>query len=507
MPLLAAWAVLTPAGDARATLDALANNRLDPGRLEGPLLPLLIRLGRTALAGTTPDLVLLATAKGDLPLWTDSLFADPPSEAGGPAWLAQGLAREFACPAWTVSAACASGPVALAEAARCLRSGSHRRILVLGGERLAPFVTEGFAGLKAIDPNGCHPFAARRAGTVLSETAAAIVLVPGDATDGLPMLQGWGHSLDAHHLTGPCRDGAGLVRACSAAAEIAGNPQPGLVIAHGTATRANDEAEAAAYAAWCPGVPVTAWKGGLGHSLGACGLTEAALAAEAWMAGGMIPGTRGNPQVGTSAGIPVLGEGWHRPPGPWLSTNAGFGGINGAIILGDRPPRPPTTRVSACVARCQLEADGNRRIPRPTARQVLGRVDASWGRMDAASRALVALGHQLGSWSPGAGLVLVTTQGCRDTDQTFEGGRRRGEPDWQVFAYTLPSTPLGEGSIRLGICGPGLALVGADADAARATARRLIDEGVPEVLVAGIETGPLATPESTWAERWRPTDF
>lgn len=508
MPHLASWTIRTLAGDTAATLAALAADTLRPGRLDtlqhGELLPLLIELGREVLAGTAPDLVLLASTKGDLPLWADSILSQPAGDLGGLAWIARGLSEAFACPAWVVSAACASGPVALAEAARCVRSGQFRRVLVLGGDRLASFVTEGFAGLNAVDPQGCRPFASERAGTVLSETVAAMVIT---VDQGPVRLQGWGQSLDAQHLTGPCRDGAGLQRACAAAMAIAGAVQPGLVIAHGTATRANDEAEAAAYAAWCPDVPVTAWKGGLGHSLGACGLTEVALAAEAWVRGRQIPGTHGNPHAGTVAAIPVLPTGWHAAAGPWLSTNAGFGGINGAVVVGDRAPRALTPRSAQCLARVQFDADATGRIPRLTSRDVIGNVDPSWGRMDGASRALVALGYRLaqqhGQWSPDAAIVLVTDAGCRETDIVYERSRRQGQPTWQAFAYTLPTAPVGEASIRLSIRGPGMALVGTDDDAARATAARLIDEGVPEVLLARIETAPARGAELAWAERWR----
>ncbi len=507
MTRIAAWAVETPSGDAAATRRALSLGQATPGVLPDELLPTLIRLGQQALSAQPhrPDLLLLASAKGDLPLWVSSLLQPPTAETpavplhGGLTWLAHQLSLVFGCPAYAVSGACASGPVALAEAGRAILSGSARCVLVLGGDRLAPFVIDGFAGLKATDAHSCRPFAADRGGTVLSETAAAVVI---DDGSGPLYLQGWGQSLDAHHLTGPCRDGAGLLRACVAACRTSEPPR--LMIAHGTATIANDEAEAAAYAAWCPTVPITAWKDGLGHSLGACGLSEVALAAEAWChAGGRIPGLWGNPQAGTRAPLTLLPAGEHQCAGPWLSTNAGFGGINGAVLLGALPAtrvaQPQLVLQSA--ARSDVEVDADGRIPRLSATQVTGVIDASWGRMDRASRALVALGHRLGPWPINSAVILVSANGCAETDLRFERSRLAQQPDWQAFAYTLPTAPIGEASIRLGLHGPGMALVGATDEQARASARRLLAEGAPAVFLARIETTIDGHGECAWGER------
>jgi 3-oxoacyl-(acyl-carrier-protein) synthase len=77
--------------------------------------------------------------------------------------------------------------------------------------------------------------------------------------------------MDANHLTGPSRDGSGLAWPAPAPLERAQADAPALIIAHGTGTRYNDDSESLAYATPCPGVPLTALKGLIGHSLGACG--------------------------------------------------------------------------------------------------------------------------------------------------------------------------------------------------------------------------------------------
>jgi hypothetical protein len=503
MPRVAAIAVRTPWGDAQRTLAALTTGGGPEAPLAGDLLADLLDLGRTALAGTRPDLVLLATTKGDLPAWCADLLAEPGCGRGGPAALAAALAAGFAAPGCAVSAACASGTTALGMAARRIASGRMRRVLVLGGDRLDPFVRDGFAALRALDPRGARPFAADRAGLALGETRSAVVL---DDQPGGLRLAGWGMRLDAHHLTGPDRNGTGLAAAGRAALARAGIERPALVVAHGTGTRYNDDAESLAYATLCPGVPVTAFKGLLGHSLGACGLTEAALIARA---SGSVPGVAATALVGCAAPLRLLPAGAHQIPGPVLVANAGFGGINAAVVLAAAEPeralaRPKRALVageawldaagwSARVADAErgaawLEPGSDGRLPRLGAREILGRSDPGWGRMDAACRALVALGLRLGPLPTDTVVVLVTESGCAATDRAYERDRRSHGADAQRFVYTLPTAAIGEASIRLGLRGGGFALLGADPPLVEAIVDDLLADGAPAVLVAWIET-------------------
>jgi acetyl-CoA acetyltransferase len=131
MPRLTAWAVRTPAGDAAQTLAALAADVARPGCLAGRLFDRLDELVTEVRQGQPCDLLLLATTKGDLPEWTAAILGDPPELAGGPAALAAALGRRHGCPAYAVSAACASGPVALAEAARALSFGAVQRLSLI----------------------------------------------------------------------------------------------------------------------------------------------------------------------------------------------------------------------------------------------------------------------------------------------------------------------------------------------------------------------------------------
>lgn len=519
MPRITGSALRSAHGDLENTLRALDHGTGDPAPLAGNFVDTVVATARAALAGAIPDLVIIATTKGDLPRWRADLRATVPSGIGGPAWLAAHIGSTLGCPGFTVSGACASGPLALGVAARGILAGRWRCVLVIGADRIDDFISEGFAALRAIDPQSCRPFDAQRAGLRLGELVAAVVLEPATTGTG-PFLQGWAGGMDANHLTGPTRDGSGLARTLRAALQRADVTTPALVIAHGTGTRYNDDSESLAYATVCPGAPVTAFKGLLGHSLGACGVAEFALAAHISQRG-RTPGCANLQQPGSAGAITLLMPGTHPlANGALLLANAGFGGINGALVLGAIPASAPGSVTPRLLASVHLHARGWERIradgvadagtwsepgdgdalPRLSARCVLGRVDATWGRMDLPCRALVALGQLLAPLPADSAIVLATTRGSASSDRLHDQAVVAGTVDPQRFPYTLPTTPIGEASIRLGIRGPGLSVHGADDALVRALAHDLLADGVPSVLIAWIEAD--LAPHTARAEWW-----
>lgn len=522
MPRIAGIALRSAHGDLRETIAALDGGHGDPGLLPDDLLPLMIALAREALAGALPDQVIVATTKGDLTRWCADLRRPQATGEGGPAWLAEQAAQALGTSGFAVSAACASGPLAFGVAARGILQGRWRRVVVIGADRIGPFISAGFAALKAIDPARCRPFDARRAGLRLGETCAAVVLEaagdrPADAAE--VFLQGWAGGMDANHLTGPTRDGSGLARTLRTALARAATTSPALIIAHGTGTRYNDDSESLAYAAVCPRTPVTAFKGLLGHSLGACGVGELALAVHIRRRE-RTPGCANLQQPGCAGAITVLPPGAHAlRAGGILLANAGFGGLNGAVVVG----RTPATAASSCMPRraawVRLEAQGWFRegvagpdhgtwdeagegdtLPRLSARSVLGHVEASWGRMDLACRALVTLGHLLGPLPPASAILLATRQGSAASDRLHDQAVTADQVEPQRFPYTLPTTAIGEASIRLAVHGPGLSVHGAPDELVRALARDLLAEGVPGVLIAWVEAD--RAPHRAYAEWW-----
>jgi 3-oxoacyl-(acyl-carrier-protein) synthase len=108
------------------------------------------------------------------------------------------------------------------------------------------------------------------------------------------------------------------------------------VNAHGTGTPYNDAMESLALRAVfgepCP--PVSGAKGMLGHTLGAAGVVETILCVLA-MQERLLPGTPGLAMPAEGAPASLL-----REPravarlNHVLKLNTGFGGVNGALILG-----------------------------------------------------------------------------------------------------------------------------------------------------------------------------
>ncbi len=505
MPRLVALAVRTHFGDMDATWTALVTGTGAQHELPADLVRDLCELTKRASAGSPVDAIVVATTKGDCPVWLEHLLAET-GYAGGPGDLARRLGAYFDVPAVAVSAACASGTAALGVAARWMARENFRRVAVIGADRPHPFISAGFSALRAVDPVGCRPFAADRAGLELGEARAVVILAADDANVELPSapaLLGWGCGLDAVHLTAPDRTGSGLARTVAAALRQANSARPGVIIAHGTGTRFNDDAESKAYATIAPQVAVTASKGALGHCLGTAGVVDTAIAITAWQRG-VIPGVAATTDVACAAPIRVLGKGEHPLPdhGPLVIANAGFGGINAAVVVGDPPKadeKQPRFGVPATMLRrVELARDSAGQLEKLTARDVVGHIDASWGRMDMPARALVALVLRLGELPAGCGLVLWSETGCAATDRIFERDRQRGATDPQRFPYTLSTASIGEASIRGHLTGPGFAVAGLDEIAARALAADLLGDGVPAIIFAHVEADTL--PHTAWAE-------
>lgn len=242
-------------------------------------------------------------------------------------------------PVQCVSVACVSGLVAIQQGAKLIQRGDADAVLVVGMDHLSAFVVAGFTALKAIDPNGCRPFDRDRCGLSPGEAGAAMVLVRADsAPHSAITIRGWGGSNDANHLTGPSRDGSGLALAIRRALDAAGlQPQDiEYVNAHGTGTPYNDAMESLAlrtvFGGQCP--PVSGAKGMLGHTLGAAGVVETILCVLA-MQERLLPGTPRLtvPAEGTPASLLREPRSVARL-NHVLKLNTGFGGVNGALILG-----------------------------------------------------------------------------------------------------------------------------------------------------------------------------
>jgi 3-oxoacyl-(acyl-carrier-protein) synthase len=107
------------------------------------------------------------------------------------------------------------------------------------------------------------------------------------------------------------------------------------VNAHGTATLANDRAEAAATrAVFGPGgVPISSTKGVTGHTLGAAGVTEAIVAIQA-LEQQTLPPSANLRGLEPELGLDVVVHARRAEMRHVMSNSFGFGGTNCSLVFG-----------------------------------------------------------------------------------------------------------------------------------------------------------------------------
>jgi 3-oxoacyl-(acyl-carrier-protein) synthase len=189
-----------------------------------------------------------------------------------------------------------------------------------------------------------RPFDASRAGFVLGEGAAMLVLE--DLEHALSRgariyaeVLGFASSNDAYHPIAPLPDGAGGARAMRAALADAGIDADEVdhINAHAASTPAGDLAESeaihAVYGERASSIPVTSMKGALGHCMGAAGALET-IAAVRTISDQVIPPTLNFRIPDEAIGLDVV----HGAPRPAnvdiLAKHAfGLGGQNACLIL------------------------------------------------------------------------------------------------------------------------------------------------------------------------------
>lgn len=303
--------------------------------------------------------VSVGTTLGDKAPWVQGLRAargQPSDQPGVPAIPAQAPGRAVAARydarmLRVMSTACASGNAALGVAVQWIRSRACDAVLCGGVDALQEFVLSGFHSLRAHSREPSRPFDGRRSGLNLGEGAGFLVVESADSARDRGArirgyLDGYGLSCDAHHMTGPDRNGRGAARAMLHAIADAGLDPAGIdfVSAHGTATVFNDLMEArgleGVFGDRAPAIPVNSIKGALGHTLGAAGALEAVMAVRI-LEEQLIPPTAGHEQLDPEIRLDVVhGAARRARVRAVLSTSSGFGGVNAALVLsaaGDAP--------------------------------------------------------------------------------------------------------------------------------------------------------------------------
>jgi nodulation protein E len=246
-------------------------------------------------------------------------------------------------PSFTISTACSSAGHALGQAYWMVRGGMTDLALAGGSE--APFsvgILKAWEAMRVVSPETCRPFSKDRRGMILGEGAAMFVLEPLEAAVARGArvhaeIVGFGMSADACHITQPSSDGA--ARAIRAALRDAGlaPEQVGYINAHGTATPANDPAEAGAIRAVFGGhtdkVAVSSTKSMHGHALGAAAALEA-LATVLALRDGVLPPTANYQVPDPECDLDVIPNEARAAQVEWaLSNSFAFGGLNAVLAF------------------------------------------------------------------------------------------------------------------------------------------------------------------------------
>jgi 3-oxoacyl-[acyl-carrier-protein] synthase II len=241
-----------------------------------------------------------------------------------------------------VSNACATGVSAIGRLFRRIRSGACEVGLAGGYDTLTRFIHLGFDSLGALTPADCAPFDRKRSGFFLGDAAAVLVLESLESArrrGARPRgeMLGYGESADSHHSTHPEPEGRGIARAirnCLESARV--RPEDvDYVNAHGTATPANDSAEArgillALGEAHGRRVAVSSTKALVGHTLGAAGAIEQCFCFLALEKGFLpIQGNLSEPDPECPLALVRSPEGRPRIA---MNNASGFGGANGVLL-------------------------------------------------------------------------------------------------------------------------------------------------------------------------------
>ena len=260
-------------------------------------------------------------------------------------------ALDLSGPAVSVSAACASGNVALSQARHWLNLG-WVDVCLAGACDMAvtPMALAGFGNLRALSRRNQEPQAAslpfdrQRDGFVMGEGGAVFVLEPAARAKQRQArvyaeVAGYGARSDAHNMVIPSPDPEPAMAAVREALTDAGcNPEDvDYINAHATSTPVGDIAEArvltAVFGEQAQRIPISSTKSMTGHLLTAAAAVEA-LACLAAMERGVLPPTINLHEPDPDCNLcHVVNEARPANVRVALSNSFGFGGSNTCLVL------------------------------------------------------------------------------------------------------------------------------------------------------------------------------
>lgn len=253
------------------------------------------------------------------------------------------MEQKFTGATFTTSTACSSANHAIGQALWLIRQGTLDCALAGGSEAPISFGhLKAWEAMRVVAPDTCRPFSKNRAGLILGEGAAMLVLETLESARArgakiYAELAGFGMSADAHHLTSPLADGA--ARAMNAALDDAhlSREQINYVNAHGTGTQANDSTETRAirqvFGSHAENLAVSSTKSMHGHALGAAGALEGVATLLAF-SGNFMPPTANFVECDPACDLDVVpNEARVAKIEAALSNSFAFGGLNAVIAF------------------------------------------------------------------------------------------------------------------------------------------------------------------------------
>ena len=324
---------------------ALAAAKLDPQAADRERIGVYWGTGMGG-ANTLESAYSTVYGKNDFRLRPLSVVMAMNNASGSNVAVKWGLRGPFA----NFSTACSSSAMAIGEGVRAIQGGRADAVVAGGAEALlTPGMLAAWQALRTLAPAdsadpgaSCKPFDQKRAGLVLGEGAAALLLEEESSARArgatiLAFITGYGNTCDAAHMSKPDRDGQ--VRAMKQAlAESGVAPgDVGYINAHGTATVVGDVVECEAiktvFGDAAAKIPVSSTKSMHGHLLGGAGALEM-IAALMPFQEGVIPPTAhlANPDPACSVRhVPNKAERGAIPRAV-MSNSFAFGGSNVVLI-------------------------------------------------------------------------------------------------------------------------------------------------------------------------------
>ncbi|MBC7982845.1 MAG: beta-ketoacyl-[acyl-carrier-protein] synthase family protein [Candidatus Obscuribacterales bacterium] len=241
---------------------------------------------------------------------------------------------ELSGPKLAISTACSSSAKVFASARRAIAMGSCDAAVVGGVDSLCLTTLYGFNSLQLISADVCRPADAARSGISIGEGAGFALLDP--HAEGAMQLLGYGETSDAYHMSSPDPDGLGAAAAMQAALASAKVDVTAIdyVNLHGTGTMANDIAESRAICTvFGSALPCSSTKGWTGHTLGAAGIVEAAIALLC-IENNFMPRSLNTRVKDPAIEAGVLLEERCATVRRVLSNSFGFGGSNCSLLFG-----------------------------------------------------------------------------------------------------------------------------------------------------------------------------